>query len=55
MQNQKIRQDYFPLRNETDLLIQTGIEIHKQLGCGFLEIVYKDAFEYELYSRNIEL
>ena len=43
----KIRQSYFPLKEETDLIIKTGIEIHRTLGFGFLEIVYKDAFEYE--------
>lgn len=36
----------YPLQNETDKIIKTGIEIHKILGAGFLEIVYKDAFEY---------
>ena len=50
----EIRQDYFPLKSETDLIIQAGIEIHKQLGCGFLEIVYKDAFEYKFYTRDIQ-
>jgi GxxExxY protein len=50
----EIRQGYFPLKSKTDLIIQIGIEIHKQLGCGFLEIVYKDAFEYEFYTRDIQ-
>jgi GxxExxY protein len=50
----------YPLQTETDLIIKTGIEIHKILGAGFLEIVYKDAFEYEykncdiLYKRENE-
>lgn len=48
-----IRQNYFPLKEETDLIIGTGIEIHKTLGFGFLEIVYKDAFEYEMRQRDI--
>ena len=43
----------YPLQEETDLIIRTGIEIHKTLGAGFLEIVYKDAFEYEYRSQNI--
>lgn len=43
----------FPLKIETELIIGTGIEIHKVLGHGFLEIVYKDAFEYEFKKRNI--
>jgi len=37
-----IRNEYFPLKNETDELIGIGIDIHRQLGFGFLEIVYKD-------------
>jgi GxxExxY protein len=42
----------YPLQNETDLIIGAGIEIHKILGAGFLEIVYKDAFEYEFGQRG---
>jgi len=49
----EIRIDDFPLKNETESIIGTGIEIHKILGHGFLEIVYKDAFEYEFRKRNI--
>lgn len=45
--------DYFPLREETDLIIKAGIEVHKQLGSGFLEIVYKDALEYEFRDNSV--
>ena len=45
---------YFPLRSKTKLIIETGIEIHRKLGSGFLEIVYKDAFEYEFHSQGIQ-
>ena len=48
-----IKQKYFPLKEETDMIIGIGIEIHRALGFGFLEIVYKDAIEYEFYQRNI--
>ncbi|MBS1542400.1 MAG: GxxExxY protein [Bacteroidetes bacterium] len=48
-----IRNDNFPLMHETDLLIGIGIEIHKRLGSGFLEIVYKDCFEHELHLAAI--
>ena len=41
------------MQEETELIIRTGIEIHKTLGAGFLEIVYKDAFEYEYRSQDI--
>lgn len=34
----------FPLQDETGMLIGVGMEIHRLLGKGFLEIVYKDAF-----------
>jgi GxxExxY protein len=43
----------YPLQHETDLILRTGIEIHKILGAGFLEIVYKDAFEYETRKQNL--
>ena len=43
----------YPLQDETDIIIRTGIEIHKTLGAGFLEIVYKDAFEYEYRDQEI--
>ena len=46
------KKDY-PLQEETDLIIRAGIEIHKTLGAGFLEIVYKDAFEYEYRNQDI--
>jgi len=48
-----IRIEDFPLKEETDLIIGVGIEIHKALGFGFLEIVYKDAFELEFRTRTI--
>ena len=49
----EIKNEYFPLKDETDKMIGIGIDIHKQLGFGFLEIVYKDAFEYELNCSNV--
>ena len=43
----------YPLQEQTNLIIGIGIEVHKILGLGFLEIVYKDALEYEFKKRNI--
>jgi GxxExxY protein len=43
----------YPLQNETYKLIGIAMEIHRLLGKGFSEIVYKDAFEYEFKSQNI--
>ena len=47
----QIRNEYFPLKDETDAIIHLGFEVYNALGFGFLEIVYKDALEYE-FKRN---
>lgn len=38
---------------DTYKIIGALIEVHKNLGKGFSEIVYKDAFEYELKKNEI--
>ena len=38
--------------DDTYKIICALIEVHKNLGKGFSEIVYKDAFEYELKKIN---
>ncbi|MEO6540450.1 MAG: GxxExxY protein [Ferruginibacter sp.] len=38
----------YVLQDETEKIIGLAIDVHKILGPGFLEIVYKDAMEYEL-------
>jgi GxxExxY protein len=43
----------FPLRDETYKILGICMEVHRILGHGFLEIVYKDAIEYELMQRQI--
>lgn len=45
--------DDYPFQEECYLIIGVALEIHRILGKGFSEIVYKDAFEYELVSRGI--
>lgn len=45
----------FPLQKETDAIIGAGIEVHKSLGAGFLEIVYKDALELEFRQKKVFL
>ena len=39
-------------RTETYKIIGLCMEVHKNLGPGFLEIVYKDALEYE-FNKNL--
>ncbi|MEM9888284.1 MAG: GxxExxY protein [Bacteroidota bacterium] len=41
------------LREESYKIIGTCMEVHNNLGHGFLEIVYKDALEYEFKKRRI--
>lgn len=49
----EIRNQYFPLKDETDVIIHLGYEVYSTLGFGFLEIVYKDALEYEFRRNDI--
>ncbi len=40
-------------KEEAYKIIGCCMEVHKHLGRGFLEIVYKDALEYEFTLQNI--
>ena len=40
-------------KQESYAIIGTCMEVHNQLGAGFLEIVYKDALEYEFRKLGI--
>lgn len=40
--------------DETYKIIGILFEVHKNLGKGFSEIVYKDALEYEFFENNIK-
>ena len=39
--------------DETYKIIGICMEVHRELGRGFSEIVYKDALEWEFTQRNI--
>ena len=39
--------------DQTYQIIGAAFEVHKELGCGFLEPVYQEAFELELTDRKI--
>lgn len=43
----------FIFKNETYKIIGAAMEVHKVLGCGFLEAVYQEAFEIELVKQGI--
>ena len=40
-------------KEEVYAIVGAAIEVHKQLGPGFLEAVYQEAMEIELSARNI--
>jgi len=35
-------------------IIGSAMEVHKQLGCGFLEVVYQEAFAIELQTQGVK-
>jgi len=53
MEKKIFETEKYPLQSETFELIGIGMEVHKTLGHGFLEIVYKDAIEIELKKKLI--
>jgi GxxExxY protein len=44
----------YPLSDETYKIIGICMEVHKILGRGMLEVVYKDAVDYEFKINNIQ-
>ena len=40
-------------KSEVFRIIGAAMEVHKVLGCGFLEGVYQDALELEFKEQNI--
>ena len=45
--------DKYPLQEESFEVIGICMEVHRILGRGLLEVVYKDAVEFELKQKNI--
>ena len=46
-------EEEYPLQKETYKIIGVAMEVHRILGKGFSEIVYKDAIEYEFNTGGI--
>ena len=46
--------DNYLLSAETSVIIGIAMEVHRTLGRGFSEIVYKDAMGYEMNEKHIE-
>lgn len=40
-------------KDEAYQIIGACMEVHRELGCGFLEVVYQEALEIEFQARNI--
>lgn len=53
METKIFEPEKYPLQSETFQLIGIGMEVHRTLGHGFLEIIYKDAIEIELRKKLI--
>ena len=45
--------EIFPFKDETYAIIGICMEVHRFLGHGFLEIVYKDAIEHEVRHKQL--
>ncbi|NEN21952.1 GxxExxY protein [Cryomorpha ignava] len=45
--------EHLKYKEESYVIIGKCMEVHNNLGPGFLEIVYKDALEYEFYTADI--
>jgi GxxExxY protein len=45
--------DKYPFQEESFQIIGLCMEIHKILGRGLSEVVYKDAIEYEFKAKNL--
>ncbi|BAX78625.1 GxxExxY protein [Labilibaculum antarcticum] len=48
-----MKQDYI-LKKECYKIIGSCMEVHSELGCGFLEAVYQEALEIELVEKEID-
>jgi len=50
---QKKKKNKWLYKDTTEKIIGSAVEVHRELGAGFLEYVYEEALCYELKLRNI--
>jgi GxxExxY protein len=49
-----LKGESFPRKEETYKIIGLAMEVHRSLGKGFLEIVYKDALALEFLDHSVQ-
>jgi GxxExxY protein len=49
----EVNEPEFLYKDETHQIIGICMEVHRNLGHGFLEVVYKDAIELEANKKNL--
>lgn len=47
------KEDDLIYKDESYKIIGACLEVHRKLGCGYLEPVYQEALQYEFMDRNI--
>ena len=53
METNTVKSKEFPFKDETYAIIGCCMEVHSELGHGFLEAVYQEALEIVFKSKNI--
>jgi GxxExxY protein len=52
MGNPRYSEDQYPLQDLTDAIIAAAVEVHRNLGPGYVERIYENALVLELEARG---